>query len=69
MTIPVHAISGNIQFGTSHFGTCPIRNIVTLGHVISEQARFGTEQMHYFKLLCTGRSHGKSVQAPIRLGY
>ena len=43
-----------------HFG--PLRNIVILG-----QARFGTAQLHYFKLLFTGSSHGKSVQAPIRL--
>ena len=27
------------------------RKIVTLGHVISGQARFGTAQLHYFKLL------------------
>ena len=39
------------------------RNIVTSGHVISGQARFGTAQLHYFKLLRTGSSHGKSVQA------
>ena len=51
----------------SHFS--PLRNIVISGHVISGQARFGTAQLHYFKLpvLCTGSSHGKSVQAPIRL--
>ena len=36
----------------SHFG--PLRNIV-----ISGQARFGTAQLHYFKFLCTGSSHGK----------
>ena len=47
--------------------TCPIRNMVTLGHVISGQARFGTAQLHYFKLLCTASSHGKSFQALIRL--
>ena len=45
----------------SHFETCPIRNIVTSGHVISGQARFGTAQLHYFMLLCTATSHGKSV--------
>ena len=45
----------------------PLRNIVISGHVISGQSRFGTAQLHYFKLLCTGSSHGKSVQAPIRL--
>ena len=49
----------------SHFG--PLPNIVISGHVISGQARFGTAQLHYLKLLCTGSSHGKSVQAPIRL--
>ena len=38
------------------------RNIVTSGHVISGRARFGTAQLHYCKLLCTGSSHGKSVQ-------
>ena len=26
-----------------------------------------TSQLHYFMLLCTGSSPGKSVQAPIRL--
>ena len=62
MATSVHAISGNIQFGT-----CPIQIIVTLGHVISGQARFGTAQLHNLKLLCTDCSHGKSVQAPIRL--
>ena len=51
----------------SHFG--PLRNIVISGHVISGQALFGTGQLHYFKLLCTGSSHGKSVQAPIRLKF
>ena len=48
--------------GHDHFGTYSIRYIVTSG-----QARFGTAQLHYFKLLCTGSSHGKSVQAPIQL--
>ena len=43
------------------------QNIVISGHVISGQVRVGTAQLHYFKLLCTGSSHGKSVQAPIRL--
>ena len=33
---------GHIQFGTRHFGTYSIRNIVTMGHVILGQARFGT---------------------------
>ena len=64
MATSVHAISGNIQFGT-----CPIQIIVTLGHVISGQARFGTAQLHNLKLLCTDCSHGKSVQAPIRLKF
>ena len=64
MATSVHAISGNIQFGT-----CPIQIIVTLGHVISGQARFGTAQLHHLKLLCTDCSHGKSVQAPIRLKF
>ena len=45
---------GTRNFGTfsirySHFETCPIRNIVTSGHVISGKARFGTAQQHYFK--------------------
>ena len=60
------------------FGTWPlrytpfrdnsIRIIVTSGHIISGQARFGIAQLHYFKLglLCTDSSLGKSVQAPIR---
>ncbi len=43
------------------------RKIVTSGHVISGQAQFGTAQLHHLKLLCTGSSHGNSVQAPIRL--
>ena len=43
----------------SHFG--PLRNIFISGHVISRQARFGTAQLHNFKLLCTDSSHGKSV--------
>ena len=47
----------------------PLRNIVISGHVISGQSRFGTAQLHYFKLLCTGGSHGKSVQEPIRLKF
>ena len=38
-----------------------IGNIVTSGHVVSGHARFGTAQLHYFNLLCTGSSHGKSV--------
>ena len=62
-------VSGHDHSGTRHFGKYSIRYIVTSGHVMSGQARFGTEQLHYFKLLCTGRSHEKSVQAPIRLGY
>ena len=74
-------VSGHYHFGIRHFGTysiryivtsghaCPIRNIVTSGHVISGQARFGTAQLHYFKLLCTGSSHGKIVQGPIRLKF
>ena len=60
-------VSGHDHFGTRHFGTYSIRYIVTSGHVISGQARFGTAQLLYFKLLCTGSSHGKSVQAPIWL--
>ena len=48
-------------------GAPDVLEIVTSGHVISGQVRFGTAQLHYFKLLCTGSSHGKSVQAPIRL--
>ena len=51
MTTSVHAISVHVQFVHSHVGTCPIRNIVTSGHVISGQRRFGTAQLHYFKLL------------------
>ena len=43
-----------------------LRKIVISGHIKSGQARFGTAQLHNFKLLCTGSSHGKSVQAPIR---
>ena len=35
----------------SYFGTCPIRYVVTSGHVIWGQARFGTAQLHYFKLI------------------
>ena len=51
-TTSVHAILGHVFNSVhSHFGTCPIRNIVTLGHVISGQARFRTAQLHYFKLL------------------
>ena len=30
-------------------------------------AIISTPQLHYFMLLCTGSSHGKSVQGPIRL--
>ena len=37
-----------------------LRKIVISGHFISGQAWFGTEQLHYFKLLCTGSSHGKA---------
>ena len=40
----------------SHFGTF---------HVVTSTIR--DCKLHYFKLLCTGSSHGKSVQAPIRL--
>ena len=55
------------ESASEHGHFSPLRNIVISGHVISGQARFGTAQLHYFKLLCTGSSHGKSVQAPIRL--
>ena len=44
-----------------------LRNVVISGRVISGQALFGTAQLHYFKLLCTGSSYGKSVQPPNRL--
>ena len=43
------------------------RNIVSSGQVISGHTLFGSAQLHYFKLLCTGSSHGKPLQAPIRL--
>ena len=68
-----HCYPWRVATGLSHagcagrFGTCPIRNIVTSEHVISRQARYGTAQLHYFKSLRTDSSHGKSVQAPIRL--
>ena len=52
----------------SHFGTCPSRIIVTSGpghvisgHVISGQARFGTAQPYYFKLLCTDRAGARKL--------
>ena len=58
-------VSGHDHFGTRHFGTFSIRNIVTPGHVISGQARFGTAQQHYFKLLFTGSSHGPSANSAV----
>ena len=69
MITSVHAMSGHIQLSTQSLRDMPIRNIVTSGDVISGQARFGTAQLHSFKLLCTGSSHGKSVQALIQLHF
>ena len=58
-------VSGHDHFGTRHFGTFSSWYVVTSGHVISGQARFGTEQQHYFKLLCTGSSHGPSANSAL----
>ena len=72
-------VSGHEDFGTRHFGTYSIRQayIVTSGH-----SQFGTQSLrhlsyrdkhdsvlhnYYVKYVYTCSSHGKSVQAPIRL--
>ena len=49
-----------------------IRNSTTTRYVFIADRSFrkigiSTSQLHYFMLLCTGSSPGKSVQAPIRL--
>ena len=40
---------------------------LVIAHQMLRKIVSSTAQLHYFKLLCTGSSHGKSVQAPIRL--
>ena len=46
----------------SHFRTSPIRNIVTSGHVISGQARFGTA---HNSIICTGSLHSPSASSAL----